>query len=140
MTEAGDRFRIRVMRPDEIVLAVAWAAREGWNPGHADAACFATVDPAGFLIGELDGQPAATISCVNYDPRFAFPGCYIVRPELRAAKAKFSSTCRSPIPARSPWREGVGSRPSSRPRGMYTGPVRPVQLHRVFGVMSFELG
>ena len=38
---------------------------------------------AGFLIGELDGKPAATISCVNYDDRFAFLGCYIVRPDLR---------------------------------------------------------
>jgi GNAT superfamily N-acetyltransferase len=71
------------MRPDEIVLAADWAAAEGWNPGRADAACFATVDPQGFLIGELAGEPAATISCVNYDARFAFLGFYIVRPDLR---------------------------------------------------------
>ena len=71
------------MRPDEIALAADWAAAEGWNPGLADAACFATVDAAGFLIGELDGAPAATISCVNYDERFAFLGFYIVRPDLR---------------------------------------------------------
>src|SRR5262249_16566968 len=64
-------------------LAADWAAAEGWNPGLADAACFATVDPKGFLIGEVDGTPAATISCVNYDQRFAFLGFYIVRPELR---------------------------------------------------------
>src|SRR5262245_50604652 len=76
-------LRIRTMRPDEIPLAVDWAAREGWNPGVADAACFATVDPDGFLVGELDGAPAATISCVNYDTRFAFLGFYIVRPDLR---------------------------------------------------------
>jgi hypothetical protein len=71
------------MAPSEVALAVDWAAAEGWNPGHCDAACFATVDPAGFLIGELDGAPAATISCVNYDARFAFLGFYIVRPDLR---------------------------------------------------------
>jgi GNAT superfamily N-acetyltransferase len=76
-------FRIRAMRPDAIALAGDWAAAEGWNPGLADAACFATVDPGGFLIGELDGEPAATISCVNYDDRFAFLGFYIVRPDLR---------------------------------------------------------
>ena len=76
-------LRIRTMRPDEIALAVDWAAAEGWNPGLADAACFATVDPGGFLIGELDGAPAATISCVNYDARFAFLGFYIVRGDLR---------------------------------------------------------
>jgi hypothetical protein len=77
------RFNIRTMRPDEIAIAVDWAAAEGWNPGRADAACFATVDPDGFLIGELDGEPAATISCVNYDEGFSFLGFYIVRPDLR---------------------------------------------------------
>jgi hypothetical protein len=76
-------FRIRPMQPDEIALAADWAAAEGWNPGLADAGCFATVDRQGFLIGELDGHPAATISCVNYDERFAFLGFYIVRPDLR---------------------------------------------------------
>jgi GNAT superfamily N-acetyltransferase len=71
------------MRAEEIALAADWAAAEGWNPGRGDAACFATVDAEGFLIGELDGRPAATISCVNYDDRFAFLGFYIVRPDLR---------------------------------------------------------
>lgn len=80
---AGDPFTIRPMRADEIALAAEWAAAEGWNPGRNDAPCFATVDAAGFLIGELDGKPAATISCVNYDDSFAFLGCYIVRPDLR---------------------------------------------------------
>jgi GNAT superfamily N-acetyltransferase len=76
-------LRIRTMRPDEISIAVDWAAAEGWNPGLADATCFATVDGDGFLIGELDGAPAATISCVNYDATFAFLGFYIVREDLR---------------------------------------------------------
>jgi hypothetical protein len=76
-------LRIRTMRPEEIAIAVDWAAAEGWNPGRADAPCFATVDPEGFLVGELDGAPAATISCVNYDAGFAFLGFYIVRPDLR---------------------------------------------------------
>jgi GNAT superfamily N-acetyltransferase len=80
---AEDAFTIRPMHPDEIALATDWAAAEGWNPGLHDAACFATVDAQGFLIGELDRTPVATISCVNYDDRFAFLGCYIVRPELR---------------------------------------------------------
>jgi hypothetical protein len=71
------------MRPDDIAIAVDWAAAEGWNPGLADAACFATVDPGGFFIGELDGAPVATVSCVNYDARFAFLGFYIVRKDLR---------------------------------------------------------
>ena len=71
------------MRPDEISIAVDWAAAEGWNPGLADDACFAVADPEGFLIGELDGVPAATVSCVNYGAGFAFLGFYIVREDLR---------------------------------------------------------
>ena len=71
------------MRPDEISIAVDWAAAEGWNPGLADDACFATVDPQGFLIGEIDGETAATVSCVNYSASFAFLGFYIVRADLR---------------------------------------------------------
>jgi GNAT superfamily N-acetyltransferase len=78
----GD-LQIRTMRPEEILLAIDWAAIEGWNPGLADATCFAIVDPAGFLIGEIDGQPVATVSCVNYGASFAFLGFYIVRKELR---------------------------------------------------------
>ncbi len=74
---------IRSMRRDEIALAIDWAAAEGWNPGFQDAACFARVDLGGFLIGEVDGLPAAIISNVNYDQTFAFLGFYIVRPDLR---------------------------------------------------------
>jgi GNAT superfamily N-acetyltransferase len=77
------QLRIRPMQPDEVSIAIDWAAAEGWNPGLKDAASFVTVDPEGFLIGEIDGEPAAVISCVNYDSRFSFLGFYIVRPDLR---------------------------------------------------------
>lgn len=76
-------LHIRAMRPDEISIAIEWAAAEGWNPGLSDAACFATVDPDGFLVGEIDGAPAATVSCVNYGASFAFLGFYIVREDVR---------------------------------------------------------
>jgi Acetyltransferase (GNAT) domain/Acetyltransferase (GNAT) family len=76
-------FSIRTMRLDEIPLAVDWAAAEGWNPGLSDAGCFASVDPEGFLIAELDGAPAAMVSCVNYGASFSFLGFYIVREDLR---------------------------------------------------------
>src|ERR1700761_2840376 len=76
-------LRIRTMRPEDVAMAVAWAAAEGWNPGRHDAACFATVDTNGFFIAELDGNPVATVSCVNYDDGFAFLGFYIVRADLR---------------------------------------------------------
>ncbi|WP_439375630.1 GNAT family N-acetyltransferase [Bradyrhizobium sp. DASA03120] len=78
-------LQIRSLRPEEISLAVDWAAAEGWNPGLSDAACFAIPDAQGFLVGEIDGAPVATVSCVNYDDRFAFLGFYIVRSDLRGA-------------------------------------------------------
>jgi hypothetical protein len=71
------------MAAGEIALAADWAAAEGWNPGLDDPMCFATVDPSGFFVGELNGAAAAMISVVNYDDRFAFLGFYIVRPDLR---------------------------------------------------------
>jgi len=80
---ANSGLSIRTMRPEEIALAVDWAAAEGWNPGLADAGCFAVPDRQGFLLGEVDGVPAATVSCVNYSADFAFLGFYIVRPDLR---------------------------------------------------------
>ena len=78
-------LQIRNLRPEEIAIAVDWAAAEGWNPGLSDAACFAISDPQGFFVGEIDGEPVATVSCVNYDDRFAFLGCYIVRSGFRGA-------------------------------------------------------
>lgn len=76
-------LQIRNLRAEEISIAIDWAAAEGWNPGLADVACFAIPDPQGFFVGEIGGEPVATVSCVNYDDRFAFLGFYIVRAGLR---------------------------------------------------------
>jgi len=76
-------LHIRTMRPDEVSIALSWAAAEGWNPCLADDSCFAVTDPEGFFIGELGGVPAATVSCINYGGSFAFLGFYIVRQDLR---------------------------------------------------------
>jgi len=78
-----DSFRVRTMLPGEVALAVDWAAAEGWNPGLADASCFAAAAPDGFLLGEFAGAPTAILSVVNYDEHFSFLGFYIVRPDLR---------------------------------------------------------
>ncbi|SDI20122.1 Acetyltransferase (GNAT) family protein [Bradyrhizobium sp. Rc2d] len=78
-------LQIRNLRPEEIAVAIDWAAAEGWNPGLADAACFAIPDAQGFFVGEIDGEPVATVSCVNYDDRFAFLGFYIVRADFRGS-------------------------------------------------------
>jgi hypothetical protein len=78
-------LQIRNLAPEEISIAIDWAAAEGWNPGLSDAACFAAPDAQGFFVGEIDGEPVATISCVNYDDRFAFLGFYMVRADLRGS-------------------------------------------------------
>lgn len=53
------------------------------KPGLHDAGAFHAVDPAGFLVGLLDGQPVASLSVVRYPGNFGFLGFYIVRPEVR---------------------------------------------------------
>ncbi|WP_439409832.1 GNAT family N-acetyltransferase [Bradyrhizobium sp. DASA03076] len=76
-------LQIRNLRPEEISIAIDWAAAEGWNPGLRDAACFAIPDAKGFFVGEIDGEPVASVSCVTHDERFAFLGFYIVRAGFR---------------------------------------------------------
>ena len=61
---------IRRMTKDELVLALDWAADEGWNPGLFDAESFHAADPDGFLLGELDGEPIGSVSAVRYGTEF----------------------------------------------------------------------
>ncbi|MBP2231636.1 GNAT superfamily N-acetyltransferase [Azospirillum agricola] len=88
MEQEQDGYRIRVMSRAELDRAVDWAREEGWNPGLHDAGAFHAVDPGGFLVGVLDGEPVASISVVRYPGHegpgnFGFLGFYIVRPEAR---------------------------------------------------------
>jgi GNAT superfamily N-acetyltransferase len=79
-----DDIQFRTMTREEVNIAVAWAAREGWNPGLHDAECFWPADPGGFFCAETDGKIVGTVSVVNYDDRFAFAGLFIVDPAFRA--------------------------------------------------------
>jgi len=76
-------YQIRRMRRDEMNLAVEWAAAEGWNPGHDDAALLYDTDPRGFFVGTLDDVPVAALSGIAYGDRFGFMGFYLVKPEFR---------------------------------------------------------
>lgn len=76
-------FAIRVMKPDEVPIAIEWARTEGWNPGIHDGACHYTVDPEGWFIGTVDGVPAATAVVTNYDADFSFGGFFIVHVDFR---------------------------------------------------------
>ncbi|MBT2525094.1 GNAT family N-acetyltransferase [Streptomyces sp. ISL-99] len=76
-------FEIGVASADDIALLGDWADAEGWNPGLGDGCTFFATDPHGFLVGRLDGEPAACVSVVRYGPDFGFLGLYITRPPLR---------------------------------------------------------
>lgn len=76
-------FSIRSMSREDVEVAIAWAATEGWNPGHYDADCFYAADPTGFWAGVLGDETIATISAVKYGSSFGFIGFYIVKPEYR---------------------------------------------------------
>jgi GNAT superfamily N-acetyltransferase len=74
---------IRVLTAAEVEDLVGWAALEGWNPGHGDAAAFRAADPDGFIGCFVDGRFAAGISAVRYGSGFGFIGLYICHPEFR---------------------------------------------------------
>ena len=76
-------YVIRTMSRAELELVLDWAAAEGWNPGIGDALPFQVADPDGFLLGLVDGEPAAAISVVRYGADFGFLGLYIVAPQHR---------------------------------------------------------
>ena len=80
---APEDLSLRTMGPDDLALALDWAAEEGWNPGIHDGPCFLAPDPDGFLVGERNGEPVSCISIVTYPGDFAFLGFYIVRKEFR---------------------------------------------------------
>jgi ribosomal protein S18 acetylase RimI-like enzyme len=78
-----DCLTVRPMTLPDLERALDWAAAEGWNPGLHDAASFHAADPAGFLLGELAGEPVGCIATVGYGPAYGSLGLYSVRPPFR---------------------------------------------------------
>ncbi|MET9962906.1 GNAT family N-acetyltransferase [Streptomyces sp. NPDC006326] len=76
-------FEITGASAADMELFRVWAEEEGWNPGDSDRFAFAVADPAGFLVGRIDGEPVGSLSAVRYGTGFGFIGFYIVRPALR---------------------------------------------------------
>lgn len=74
---------IRPMSPDDLQLAVDWAAEEGWNPGLDDIPSFLAADPGGYLMAWAGGAPVACVSAVRYGEIYGFLGFYIAPPEFR---------------------------------------------------------
>lgn len=76
-------YHIRLMRPDELQIAIDWAKEEGWDPGIHDAETFYVADPNGFFVGEIDHEIISTACVINYDKHSAFGGLYIVKKPFR---------------------------------------------------------
>ena len=75
--------KITAIQSDQLHLFSDWAASEGWNPGLNDIALYHAIDPNGFFVSEVEGEPVAILSTVKYSPTFGFLGFYIVKPEYR---------------------------------------------------------
>jgi hypothetical protein len=56
---ASQGYRIETMLFSEVEATIDWAAREGWNPGLNDAACFYAIDPNHRHPGAEPGRPQA---------------------------------------------------------------------------------
>jgi hypothetical protein len=76
-------FEIATASAADVRMISDWAKDEGWNPGRTDHWAFLAMDPCGFLVGRLDGEPVVSISVVRYGADLAFLGCYIARPKVR---------------------------------------------------------
>ena len=76
-------LKFRNMVRSELDELVAWAAREGWNPGLHDAELFWATDPEAFIAADLDGEMIGGGAITSYNGEFGFMGFFIVRPEYR---------------------------------------------------------
>lgn len=76
-------FKIRSMTKSDLVLALEWAAKEGWNTGQDDLDPFWEADPTGYFMAFYKGEPVSCISAIRYGDTFGFIGFYICKPEHR---------------------------------------------------------
>lgn len=83
VTASMPDYSIRKASHNDLSTLIAWADREGWNPGLEDAIPFHATDPEGFFLGCLDDKPITGISAIKYGEDFGFIGFYICTPEQR---------------------------------------------------------
>lgn len=76
-------YSIRVQRSSDAQLIFDWCAREGWNPGVAEASAYAALDAQGLFLGVWDGQPVASVYGVALGDSLAHLGGYLVIPAAR---------------------------------------------------------
>ena len=78
-----NELEIRNMTRPEVDELLAWAAREGWNPGFHDAEVFLSTDPEAFIAAVIDGEMIGGGAITSYNGEFGFMGLFILRPEFR---------------------------------------------------------
>ena len=79
----SEAIEIRSMTRSEVDELVAWAAREGWNPGLHDAELFWATDSEAFIAADLNGEMIGGGAITSYHGDFGFMGFFIVQPEYR---------------------------------------------------------
>jgi hypothetical protein len=62
----GVELIIRTAAPADIPFYYQNAKDLGWCPGDHDVENFMTLDPDGFMVGELDGKVIGCISAFKY--------------------------------------------------------------------------
>ncbi len=118
----------------DLHVMIEWAAREGWNSGLHDAACFHAADPEGFWIARQEGELAACISLVSYSPAFAFLGFYIAHPDFcRQGITLETLTGRLPRDDRRPRRGHRPTRELSKIRVHPGAPQYPLREYTAIG-------
>lgn len=127
------------MSIDDLRLALSWAAGEGWNPGIDDAEPFLAADPAGFLMGWLDGEPAVSIAAIAYGEAYGFIGLYICRPDLRghAIGARLVPAALDRLPNRPVGLDGVLSRVANYVRLGFTFAHRNLRYEGLIEPIAF---
>ena len=75
-------LKIRNATFDDMKMFLEWANKECWNVSEADVNAFYHIDPQGFFVGEVNGEPVAIVSAVVYD-NYAHVGFYIAKTEFR---------------------------------------------------------
>ncbi|WP_339428181.1 GNAT family N-acetyltransferase [Pseudomonas sp. RA_105y_Pfl1_P41] len=81
----GDKFTIEIATQKQWEYAKRWAASEHWDLGLGDSEIFRAVDPEGYFIACVSGEPVSAISVVNYNEHYAHLGHYLTDARVRGS-------------------------------------------------------
>src|SRR6266481_5345360 len=112
---AMNGLRIRPMRPDEISIAVNWAAAEGWNPGPRRRSLLRRSRSARLLHRRARRRSSRDrllrqLWCELRLPRFLYRARGLARPRLRTAHMERGHRARWPTRDRARWRGSAAAK------------------------------